>query len=123
MGTRSYPDVEALLPVVGQGDVGVELDGDALALVAALGAPGVAVAVAPARPPAAAVEGATAQRRGDHLDVGSSGHPERRQGARDRWPLPTGRWVEWGRRVERERGISCFAFGRGGVVFVAWGIP
>ena len=38
MGTCAYPDVEALLPVVGQGDVGVELDGDALAVVAALSA-------------------------------------------------------------------------------------
>jgi hypothetical protein len=88
----TYPDVEALLPVVGQSDVGVELDGDALAVVAALAAVAPAAASpAPAAPPAAAVEGAVAQRGGDHLDVGRSSHQG--QGMGGGAPLPAW-WVE-----------------------------
>jgi hypothetical protein len=70
--TRTYPDVEALLPVVGQGDLRVELDGDSLAVVAAF-----VVVLVPGTATEAAVEGAAAERRGDHLDVGSGSHQGR----------------------------------------------
>ena len=92
-GTRAcaatYPDVEALLPVVGQRDVGVELDGDALAVVAALGAAAPAAAASPA-PAAPAAEGAVAQRGGDHLDVGRSSHQGQGSGG-----APRPAWWWW----------------------------
>jgi hypothetical protein len=78
--------------MVGQRDVGVELDGDALALVVA----------APSRsrqaPVAAAVEGAVLQRGDDHLDVGRSSH-QGQQGVGGRAGLCLG----WG-CVEKVRG-------------------
>lgn len=109
---QTYPDVEALLPVVGQRDFGVELDGDALAVVAALGAAAPGASPAPPAPSAGAgagtaVEGAVAQRGGDHLDVGRSSHQG--QGGVGRPGRPGG-WVgvcvcgvEWRKKCARER--------------------
>jgi hypothetical protein len=78
--------------MVGQRDVGVELDGDALAVVAAP-APSRQAPVA-----AAAVEGAVLQRGGDHLDVGRSSH-QGQQGVGGR----AGLCVGWGVCVDRRR--------------------
>ena len=109
---QTYPDVEALLPVVGQRDFGVELDGDALAVVASLGAAAPGASPAPPAPSASAgagtaVEGAVAQRGGDHLDVGRSSHQG--QGGVGRPGRPGG-WVgvcvcgvEWRKKCARER--------------------
>ena len=104
---RTYPDVEALLPAVGQGDLGVELDGEALAVVAAL----VAVLV-PDTATEAAVEGDVAERGGDHLDVGSGSHQGRAPAASG-CRTDSGKGEEKGSEVG-ERGVSFCS--RSGVV-------